>query len=243
MFTKMCTSRPMIKIQRELDVHEDSNAADLFFGDLRSSEDSPAGDLTDESFGYLSGSGSSCHGDEPKVEIQDHKSQNEIPDLNSQKIEIPHYQDLKSNNEMWESQPLYTRENFKYVLIVRPNGLKYTKSFKKSISISLKPVSSHRDHELNYPAEVTLTLRVGTTDGTNEGLCSGPKQCRWDREDTHSRYPVVAFEPTIMHSAVEKANCFQGENLPIVIEESMVQKVSNAATKAGLSATAPPTHA
>lgn len=146
----------------------------------------------------LSDSGSSCQGKE-------------------QSIEIPHYCDLKSKNGKWESQPLYTRSGFKFVLIVRPNGLKYTKSFNRSIGIWLKPVPS--DSELNFPADVTLALRVGL-DAEGDGLLVPPTRCTWKKEDTHSRYPVVAFEPTITHTAVEKAtNCFIGENLLITIVE------------------------
>jgi hypothetical protein len=134
-------------------------------------------------------------------------------------INIQHYGDLKSSNGVWESPALCSREHFRYSLIFQPNGLKHTKSFNKAIGIWLKPLPSDFDDELDFPAKVTLAFRV-LTDATVDGLSVTPTTCSWDREDTHSRYPVVAFAPTITHSAIEKAYSFEGGDvLRIAVKE------------------------
>ena len=158
-------------------------------------------------------------------ESEDHDQQQiELHDyLEQQRIELPNYLDLKSNNAMWESPPLYTREGFKYILIIRPNGLKYTDSHNTAVGIWLKPVASDHDEPSKFPAKVKLGLRVGfgpdASSGDDEGLKIDPTDCSWKIEDTHSRYPVIAFKPTITHEALEKANCFVDENLILLIEE------------------------
>jgi hypothetical protein len=126
----------------------------------------------------------------------------ESPCLREEEKEVV-IKDRQSNKEVWESEPLYTCL-FKYILIIRPYGLKHTKSFNKAIGIWLKPLPSDFDDELDFPAKVTLAFRV-LTDATVDGLSVAPTTCSWDREDTHSRYPVVAFAPTITHSAVLQA--------------------------------------
>ena len=138
-------------------------------------------------------------------------------------IEILDFYRLKLSNGVWESKPLHTSKHYKYVLIVRPNGLKYTESFKNSIGVWLKPVPSDRDQELDFPAKVMLGLRVDSPGNTGEekGLSITRTLCEWDLEDTRSRYPVCAFEPTITHRALEKIDF--GENLKLLIEEWELQ--------------------
>lgn len=139
-------------------------------------------------------------------------------------IEIPDYLNLKLKNKKWESPPLRTIEGYKYSLVVRPNGLKYTESYNKCVGIWLKPMSSDDDDDLEWPAKVRmgLTVKDFSSDGdlgSADGLTIAMAEYTWQREDTHSRYPISGFPATITHSAVEKAKCIEDGTLYILIDE------------------------
>lgn len=141
-----------------------------------------------------------------------------------QHIEIPNYPDLKSKNKKWESPPLRTNGGYRYTLVVRPNGLKFTEGYNECIGIWLKPMPGEDDDELDWPARVKMALRVKnfTSDGDSEGdanLLVPMDKYTWQRGDTKSRYPVFRFPATIKHTAVEKAKCVVERTLYIVVEE------------------------
>lgn len=148
-----------------------------------------------------------------------------------QLIEIPNYTYLKSKKKRWESPPLRTIQGYRYTLVFRPNGLKFTEGYNECIGVWLKPMPSEADDGLEWPARVKMALRVKsfTSDSDSEGdenLVIPMKEYTWKKEDTNSRYPVFAFPSTIKHTAVEKeeAKCVVDDGtLYIVVEEEEIQ--------------------
>ena len=146
--------------------------------------------------------------------------------IKMQHIEVPNYKDLKAKSKKWESPPLSTKIGYRFTLVVRPNGLKYTKSYNKSIGVWLKPMPSERDDLFEWPARVRMALRVEdfSSDGNSEcdkGLVIPMEEYSWKRDTTNSRYPVFGFPATIKHSAVEEAKAVVDGTLYIVIEEDV----------------------
>jgi hypothetical protein len=118
----------------------------------------------------------------------------------SKVLEVLKYKELKKLNKAFESE-VYSTKGYCYQLIVRPNGLPYTKGFKKYIGVWLKPVQGEKDRYLDWPARVRLELTIGGTDGLKIQM----QEYTWTRKDTKSINPVLNFDLEVFeHSKVEK---------------------------------------
>ena len=138
-------------------------------------------------------------------------------------VEIPGYTRLKECDKRWESEARFTRDLYKYSLIVRPNGLKYTKGYGKCIGIWFRPLPSDHDDELEWPARVTFTVTVksfGIDSDLEKSLTIPKQEYTWKREATKFRYPAFNFDLTILcHTLIENSQCIVDDKLTIDIHE------------------------
>jgi hypothetical protein len=121
-------------------------------------------------------------------------------------LELPKYRELKKSNKIFKSE-VYSTNGYCYQLIVRPNGLRYTKGFNTCIGIWLKPVQGAADKDLEWPARVELELRVHTFDDSADidGLVIPMQEYTWTRKDTKSINPVMNFDlEALKHSKIEE---------------------------------------
>ncbi len=147
-----------------------------------------------------------------------------IPDSEDDKcIEIPEDKKLKAENRRWESEPCFTREGYKYKLIVRPNGLKYNEGYGECIGIWFRPLPSDKDAELSWPARVNLSITVksfSSSSAFEKDLHIPMQQYTWGRHTTLFRYPAFNFGLSVItHSAIVKAQCLFDDKLFLIIEE------------------------
>ena len=86
-----------------------------------------------------------------------------MPDV--QEVKIPRYQKTKERNGVYESKTL--AGSYPYKLLIRPNGLKFTKGYGKCIGIWLKPEPC----KLEKPVKVYLSIVVKTQDSSWDCGC------------------------------------------------------------------------
>lgn len=147
------------------------------------------------------------------VDISPSLSPDSFPD-----IVIPNYNERKSDNSKWESPPLVTSSGYPYRLLIRPNGLKFTKGYGKCLGIWFKP----EPYDLEEPVTVELSIRVKTPDGSrNDKLVIPMKKYSWDRSATTRPNPAFCFDlMAIKHEDIVAANCIDSKgNVKLVVEE------------------------
>jgi hypothetical protein len=121
----------------------------------------------------------------------------EKQDKKNKVVKVLKYRELKKSNKVFESE-VYSTKGYCYQLIVRPNGLRYTKGFNKCIGVWLKPVQGEEDKHLDWPARVRLGLTIG-------GAEVQMQDYTWTRKDTKSINPVLNFDLEVFeHSKIEK---------------------------------------
>lgn len=119
----------------------------------------------------------------------------EQPAKTVHEIEMQSFNKLLQKNMAWESGALSTMQGYMYSLIIRPNGLRYTKGFNKCMGVWLKPLQGEKDKSLDWPAKVKLTLRIRSFgDETNCSDLVTTRECKWKIEDTKSINPVLNFD-------------------------------------------------
>ena len=143
-------------------------------------------------------------------------SRNHVP-----MVTIPNYLEIKAKNGVYESGKLFTHAcKYPYKLLIRPNGLKFTKGYGKCMGIWLKPEPCN----LKKPVKVYLSIVVktqGEASTTNNKLTIPKTECTWDEEDTTSPNPAVCFAlNAIQHSDILEADCIDSDgSLTLFVEE------------------------
>ena len=153
-------------------------------------------------------------------------------------VEIDNYLQLKANNNIFESEVFSTQKGHKFILIIRPNGLQYTKGFNNCMGVWLKPVPGEKDSKLSWPAKVKLSLKIKArsaghdnighsipaenTKSTNILGLSTVKDCEWFRDDTKSVNPVLNFDLLdLKQNAIEQHCLTNGyQSIILIIEEN-----------------------
>lgn len=117
------------------------------------------------------------------------------------KVKVPYYsKEKKILDDIWESDPL-TIASYRYKLVVRPKGLKYTTGYGKAVGMWFRPLPCH----LLKPAKVKISIGVLKSDGKEVMTVIKEKEYEWDEEDTRSDYPAFNFDlDTFRHSYVEE---------------------------------------
>ena len=134
------------------------------------------------------------------------------------RVRIDDFKNKIKDNAKWESDLLLSRDGYPYKLIVRPNGLRFTKGHNKCVGIWFKPMP----YNLRETARIKLSIAVESPTKTEvEGLSIPTAEYTWDKKDVISQNPAFSFDLTaIKHSAIEQAKCVGDDgNLTLCIEE------------------------
>ena len=136
------------------------------------------------------------------------------------KIVIENFSNLVKEDAKWESEKLTSYHNYPFKLIIRPNGLRFTKGHKKCVGIWFKPLP----YNLSGPANVRLMVQaVSPTNSEVEGLIIPMKEYTWTEEDIIGQNPAFCFDLTaITHSAIKQENCIGADkSLTLYVHEEI----------------------
>ena len=145
--------------------------------------------------------------------------------INAQLISIPYCsKNGKPSEVKYESQPRFTTEEYKYSIVVRPNGLKHTDSYGEAVGIWFNPLPSDADDNLLWPAKIKMQLSLLKSESKEKILKIPMKEYKWERYWTKSQYPAFNFDfKTLQHSAIQREGCVDSDGfLTILIEEGAV---------------------
>ena len=141
-------------------------------------------------------------------------------DNQPREIKVPYCEDGKVINDRWESRPRFsivTSPHYRYSLVVRPNGLRFTDGYGKAIGIWFRPLPSN---DAIWPAKVRLSISI-LDRGRNVVLTTDQQDFEWVEEQTMSPYSTSKFDlMAFKHCEVEQKNCVDDEgSVTIIINE------------------------
>ena len=132
------------------------------------------------------------------------------------KIVIENFSNLVKEDAKWESEKLTSYHNYPFKLIIRPNGLRFTKGHKKCVGIWFKPLP----YNLSGPANVRLMVQaVSPTNSEVEGLIIPMKEYTWTEEDIIGQNPAFCFDLT--HSVLLSRKIGADKSLTLYVHEEI----------------------
>lgn len=138
--------------------------------------------------------------------------------FSSQQVKVQNYWSLKEGNKQWVSKPRFTTAGYKYCLVVMPNGLKHAEGYGESVGVWLNPMRGDKDDQLDWPAEVWMSLRIQSSKKDME-LEIPKMKYSWARSETKHRYPAFNFDLTTFTHDVVESQCLSNGNFFIIIDE------------------------
>ena len=151
--------------------------------------------------------------------------------MQQSEVKVPYFnQDGKIADLKYESKPRFTTvkpHHYKYSLVVRPNGHRYSESYETTVAIWLRALPSDSDDDLPWPATVKMQLSLlrfnkAASCASKEKAVTIPMQeYSWERHWTQSQYPAFYFNlEAFQHSSVEQ-ECVDNEGwITFAIDES-----------------------